>query len=90
MKIIISITEARKRLPGIIKSLKESPDKIYQITVHDEVVAEIKTPPMIRPGEAAAKMLGLRRRSGVRAKKRPVEAVSENIKAYLYAKKGSK
>jgi hypothetical protein len=89
MKTVISITEARKRLPGIIKSLKESPDSVYQITVHDEVVAEIKTPPMIRPGEAAARMLELRKRSGVKERKRPAEAVSENVKKYLYGKRGS-
>jgi hypothetical protein len=88
MKTVISITEARKRLPGIIKSLKKSPDKVYQITVHDEVVAEIKTPPMIKPGEAATKMLELRKRAGIK-KKRVAVSVSENIKEYLYGKKGS-
>lgn len=89
MKTVISITEARKRLPGIIKSLKESPDSVYQITVHDEIVAEIKTPPMIRPGEAAARMLALRKRSGASKGKRPAEAISENIKEYLYSRKSS-
>lgn len=63
MKNIISISEARKRLPGIIKSLKASPDTVYQITVHNEVVAEIRTPPRIKPGEAAAKLLELRKKT---------------------------
>lgn len=81
MKNVISITEARKRLPSIIKSLKSSPDTIYQITVHDEVVAEIKTPLKIKPGEAAAKLLELRKRIG--PKKYKTEPVSENIKEYL-------
>lgn len=82
MKNVISITEARKRLPGIIKTLKASPGTVYQITVHDEVVAEIKTPPKIKPGEAAAKLLMLRKR--LRAKKHKTKPVSENIKEYLY------
>jgi len=64
MKNVISITEARKRLPGIIKSLKASPETVYQITVHDEVVAEIRTPPKIKPGEAAARLLNLRKGLG--------------------------
>lgn len=81
MKNVISITEARKRLPSIIKSLKSSPDTIYQITVHDEVVAEIKTPLKIKPGEAAAKLLELRKRIG--PKKYKTKPVSENIKKYL-------
>ena len=45
MKTTISISEARKQLPGIIKKLRESPDTVYQVTVRDEVVAEIKTSP---------------------------------------------
>jgi hypothetical protein len=39
MNNVISITEARKMLPGIIKSLKASPDSVFRITVDDEVVA---------------------------------------------------
>jgi len=31
---------------------------------HDEVVAEIRTPPKIKPGEAAAGLLALRKRLG--------------------------
>jgi len=86
MKNLISISEARKRLPGIIKSLKTSPDMIYQITVHDEVVAEIRTPPKIKPGEAAARLLEVRKRLG--SKKYRTKPVSENIKKYLYVEEG--
>ena len=62
MKTVISISEARKTLPSLIKSLKNSPETVYQITVHDEVVAEIKRPPMVKPGEAAARLLELRKK----------------------------
>lgn len=83
MKNVISISEARKRLPGIIKSLKASPDTVYQITVHNEVVAEIRTPPKIKPGEAAAKLLELSRKLKRRRKGYKIP-VSENIKEHLY------
>ena len=83
MKNVISITEARKRLPGIIKALKTSPDAVYQITVHDEVVAEIKTPPQIKAGEAAAKLLQLRKKLRGKRKRYKVP-VSENVKEHLY------
>ncbi len=86
MTNVISISEARKRLPGIIKSLKTSPDTVYQITVHGEVVAEIRTPPKIKPGEAAARLLALRKRLG--PKKYSTKPVSENIKKYLYVAEG--
>lgn len=81
MKTVISITEARKRLPSIIKSLKTSPDTVYQVTVHDEVVAEIKRPPMVKPGEAAARIIGLRKKASFKKRRHPI---SENIKEYLY------
>ena len=86
MKNLISISDARKKLPGIIKSLKASPETVYQITVHNEVVAEIRTPPKIKPGEAAARLLELRKRLG--SKKYRTKHVSENIKEYLYVAEG--
>jgi hypothetical protein len=86
VKNVISITEARKKLPGIIKSLKAFPDRVYRITVHDEVVAEIRTPPKIKPGEAAAKLLEIRKRLGT--KKCRTKPISENIKEQLYVAEG--
>ncbi len=83
MKTVISISEARKKLPSIIKKLRESPDTVYQVTVHDEVVAEIKTSPKVKPGEAAARLLALRKKTGEKAKSKKYP-ISENIKAHLY------
>jgi hypothetical protein len=60
---------------------KISPDTIYQKTVHDEIVAEIKQLPVIRLGEAAAKLLALRKQRRAGKKKYPI---SEEIKEYLY------
>jgi antitoxin (DNA-binding transcriptional repressor) of toxin-antitoxin stability system len=82
MKTIIPISKARQKLPSIIKSLKKSPDIIYQVTVHGEVVAEIKSPAVINAGDAAARLLTLRRR--VKKGAGPTVAVSENIKDHLY------
>lgn len=88
MKRVISITEARKRLPSIIKSLKASPEAVYQVTVHDEIVAEIKRPLIVKPGEAAAKLLELsgklrRKTTGYKI------PISENIKEHLYVAEGN-
>jgi len=85
MKTVISISEARKNLPGIIKKLKESPDTVYQVTVHNEVVAEIKTTPKVKPGEAARRLLALRKEKAKTGKgKGKKYPVSENIKDHLY------
>lgn len=83
MKTIISISEARKQLPGIIKKLRQSPDTVYQVTVHDEVVAEIKTSPRVKPGEAARQLLALRNRTAKKSKPKKYP-VSDNIKEHLY------
>jgi len=87
MKTIISITEAKKRLPDIIRSLRESPDTVYQITVHKKVVAEIRSPAVIKPGEAAKRLLELRKKMRKKGKgyKLPI---SENINEYLYVAEG--
>ena len=42
---------------------KTAAGKISQVTVHDEVVAEIKKPPVIKPSTAAVKLLELRKNS---------------------------
>ncbi len=85
MKTVISISEARKRLPGIIKSLRTAPDTVYQVTVHDEVVAEIRTSPLVKPGAAAAGLLKLRKKTGGKqAPKARKYAISENVKDHLY------
>ena len=82
MKTVISISEARKQLPGIIKKLRQSPDTVYQVTVHNEVVAEIKTSPQVKPGEAAKQLLALRKRTVAKGKSRKYP-LSANIKEHL-------
>ena len=45
---------------------------VYQVTVHDEVVAEIKTSPRVKPGEAAKQLLALRKRTVKKVKQRNI------------------
>jgi antitoxin (DNA-binding transcriptional repressor) of toxin-antitoxin stability system len=84
MKMTMSISEARKRLPQIMKSLRASRDAVYQITVHGEVIAEITSPPMVKPGEAAARLLSLRRTRSLKEARGRKTKVSEHVKEYLY------
>lgn len=83
MKTVISISEARKNLPGLIKKLQASPDTVYQVTVHNQVVAEIKTSPKVKPGEAARRLLALRKAAARKGKGKKYP-ISENIKEHLY------
>ncbi|NOZ68304.1 MAG: hypothetical protein GXP46_03470 [Deferribacteres bacterium] len=88
MKTVLSITDARKKLPAIIRALKSAPDTVYQITVHNEVVAEIKSPSIVTPGEAATKLIELRKK--LRGKRKGYRIpVSEDIKQHLYVAEDS-
>ena len=40
----IPISEARAKLPQLIKQLREDPSLTYEITVHQEIVAELSIP----------------------------------------------
>jgi antitoxin (DNA-binding transcriptional repressor) of toxin-antitoxin stability system len=40
----IPISEVRAKLPQLIKQLQRDPSVIYEITVHQAVVAELKAP----------------------------------------------
>ncbi len=81
MQNTISVSEARKRLPQLLREIQKDAGKVVKITVRNEVVAEIRPPSMIpEPGLAARKLLAFRRRHTGASEIRPVEAVSENTK----------
>ena len=61
MKLCIS--EARKRLPELVRQVKKDPGVRVQITVREEAVAELRAvQPGPEPGLAARKLLELRKK----------------------------
>lgn len=42
MRYRLSISEARKRLSSLLKNLQEEPENVYEITVNEMVVGEIR------------------------------------------------
>jgi antitoxin (DNA-binding transcriptional repressor) of toxin-antitoxin stability system len=82
----VSISEARKRLPELVRQVKQDSGSVVQITVHDEVVAELRAAlPEPEPGAAARALLELMqtlpKRRGARRN------VSGHVKEHLYGKK---
>jgi antitoxin (DNA-binding transcriptional repressor) of toxin-antitoxin stability system len=85
----VSISEARRRLPELVRQVRKDPGATVQITVRDEVVAELRAAlPEPEPGAAARALLELartlpkpRRRRG-----RPTD-VSAHVKEYLYGRR---
>lgn len=81
----VTVTEARQRLPELVRRVKGDADFRVQITVHGDVAAELRASPKAAPAGAAARrlkevMAQLPEHSG---KKR---RVSERVNEHLYGK----
>jgi len=85
MKNIVSISNARKDLPKMIKEIQKNPETVFKITVRDEPVAEIRSAKaMVQPGEAVRKLIQLRGRLSHPIKGQSKEPISQRFKDYLY------
>ena len=85
MKNIVSISNARKDLPKMIKEIQKNPETVFEITVRDEPVAEIRSAKtMVQPGEAVRKLIQLRGRLSHPIKGQSKEPISQRFKDYLY------
>jgi len=84
---LISISEARRRLPQLVRQVKQDRGSVVQITVRDEVVAELRAAlPEPEPGAAARALLELARKlPGPRRQGRPTD-VSAHVKDSLYGR----
>lgn len=79
----LSISEARKRLPQLIRQVGKDPGSTVQITVRDEVVAELRAPlPEPEPGAAAKKLVEVMRRLPKHRGRRT--EISAHVKEHLY------
>jgi antitoxin (DNA-binding transcriptional repressor) of toxin-antitoxin stability system len=85
MKNIVSISNARKDLPKMVKEIQKNPETVFEITVRDEPVAEIRSAKaMVQPGEAIQKLIQLRGRLSHPVKGQSKEPISQRSKDYLY------
>lgn len=85
----LSISEARRRLPELVRQVQKDSGTSIQITVHEKVVAELRAiQPLPEPGEAARRLLELRKKLVRRGRKAPAHDVSSHVKEHLYGPKG--
>ncbi len=85
----IPISEARRRLPELVRQVRKDAGSTIQITVRDEVVAELRAAlPEPEPGAAARALLELARKlpRARRRRGRPGD-VSARVKEYLYGRR---
>jgi antitoxin (DNA-binding transcriptional repressor) of toxin-antitoxin stability system len=85
----LSISEARKKLPQLIRHVRQDPRTTVQITVRDEPVAELRAVGVgPEPGEAPRKLLELRKKFAKKRLKARWTDVSTRVKEHLYGPKG--
>ena len=84
----LSISEARKQLPALVRRVRQEAGSRVEITVHNEVVAELRAvQPDIKPGAAAKALLKLMKKlPKPRGRKIPI---SSHIKSHLYGPRGA-
>jgi antitoxin (DNA-binding transcriptional repressor) of toxin-antitoxin stability system len=85
----VSVSEARKRLPQLVRQVKQDRGSVVQITVRDEVVAELRAAlPQPEPGAAARALLELARKlPRPHGRRRRPSDVSTHAKEYLYGRR---
>jgi len=88
MKTTIPISDARRRLPRLVKQLQRDPGMVYTITVRDEAVAELRAAaPRPEPGAAARKLLEIMA-SLPRPRGKARTNIAAHVKQHLYGKRG--
>ncbi|HEY1266042.1 MAG TPA: hypothetical protein VGH16_02220 [Candidatus Binatia bacterium] len=81
----LPISEARRRLPELVRRVRKNAEAKIEITVRDEVVAELRGPlPEPQPGAAAKKLRALMRK--LPRRRGPKTNVSSNVGQYLYGR----
>ena len=79
----LPISEARKRLPELVRQVRKDSGAKIEITVREEVVAELRGAlPEPEPGAAARKLVELTRRLPKHRGRKT--SVSARIKDHLY------
>jgi antitoxin (DNA-binding transcriptional repressor) of toxin-antitoxin stability system len=84
----LSISEARKRLPALVRRVRRDATTSIEITVHNEVVAELRAvQPGLEPGAAARRLLRLMKKlPRPRGRKTPI---SSHVETHLYGPRGA-
>jgi antitoxin (DNA-binding transcriptional repressor) of toxin-antitoxin stability system len=84
----VSISEARRRLPQLVRQVKRDRGSVVQIMVRNEVAAELRAAlPDPAPGAAARALLELAGRLPKPRRRGRQRDVSVRVKDYLYGRR---
>ena len=86
MKNVVSISNARKDLPKMIREIQKNPEAVFKITVRNETIAEIRSARMmVQPGEAVRKLVHLGQKLSFPTKGKSKGPTSKKVSGYLYS-----
>jgi antitoxin (DNA-binding transcriptional repressor) of toxin-antitoxin stability system len=84
----LSISDVRKQLPALVRRVQRNAGTSVQITVHDQVVAELRAVEQgPAPGAAATTLLGLMAKLPKRRGR--TVPISARVKSHLYGPRGA-
>lgn len=82
----IAVSDARKRLSDLLKRVSDDPDRVYEITVNDIVLGELRSPSSrafrVNAGEALLK--AMEQLEGESVPTTAKQKVARNHNEYLY------
>ena len=89
MTLRLPISEARRRLPELVRRVQREAGSTVEITVHDQPVAELRAAlPEPEPGAAARKLLALSRKLPKHRGRK--SDVSSRVNEYLFGRAARK
>ena len=69
----------------MIKEIAKNPEAVFEITVHNEPVAELRSArSMVAPGDAVRKLIRLRQKMSHLCDTEAKEPISKRVKKYLH------
>ncbi|MDO8519609.1 MAG: hypothetical protein Q7T11_05545 [Deltaproteobacteria bacterium] len=81
---LVSISEARKKLPSLLKAIANDPNLLFKIEVRKQPIAILSSArKSVRPGKAVSALLSLGGKKKSR-KSGGASVTSENFKDFLY------
>lgn len=81
----MSITQARRLLPSLLRELELHPGRVFRISVRRRLAAELKAPPRApKRGSAASALLRLSKRYGASSRTKGRWRVSEDTDSFVY------
>ena len=87
MTNVISMSNARKDLPKMVREIQKNPETVFKIAVRSETVAELRAAKPMAPPRGSRSKVDSAQTGFVFASQRQRKVpISKNVKKFLYAR----